>query len=73
MSGRPVARRQRHWPSDLRVVVIVAAAFLITSPVDDGTTRFVLLLAVAVVVGLLVRLSGVGWRRLSGRRRRGGA
>ena len=75
MSRGPAATRGAQtpeWVSLLRIAVIVALAFALTEPIEDGPARFAVMLAFAVVAGLLIRFSGSGWRAWQARRRRGG-
>jgi len=51
------------WLDIFRSAVIVLLAFAITAPVSDDTTRFLLMLGVAVVAGLSMRAVRFGWRR----------
>lgn len=56
------------WRSDVAVLVGVVVALTIASQLADGTTRLVLMVGIAAVVGLLMRLSVFSWRRVRERR-----
>lgn len=51
------------WPEDLAIFAGVFVAALISDVLADGTARYVLMIAIAVVIGVLVRLSTVALRR----------
>jgi hypothetical protein len=68
MTGRaPVARHG--WVDDLKVAFVVLVAILVSSLVADGAVALVVMFAVVIVVGLLLRL-GVGRRSARDRKRR---
>jgi uncharacterized membrane protein YqjE len=63
-------RRERAWVGDLKVALIVLVGILLSSAVAGGTARIVVMFATVVVLALLVRAGGAGWRFTRSRQRR---
>lgn len=68
-AGRPREARP-WWREDLVVIVGIFATILIASQFADGTTRPEVMLGTALVLGVVVRATRVGWRRARAARRR---
>jgi len=72
MRASRLSGKERPWLGDLRVVLVALPAILLASQLADGTLRLVLMIAIALSGGLLMRLSRSIYYRHRGKDRRPG-
>jgi hypothetical protein len=60
--GRP------QWRSDLELVAAMMVAILIASQLAEGTTRYVIMFGIVVVLAVVVRVSRGAWPHGASRR-----